>query len=89
MPQLAFETFISQFFWLFVIFFLFNHFILHQFIPDIAKLIKIRKKFVTTTQTHTNNKSNLNIQLPQFNTTSIINNNQFNNIKNTWMNNNK
>jgi hypothetical protein len=90
MPQLAFETYISQYFWLFIIFFLFNHFILHQFIPDIATLIKIRKKFINKNEQNNNtiDKNTLAIQLPIFNTNNINNNNLFNTTKNNWIKNN-
>jgi hypothetical protein len=43
MPQLAIETYFTQYFWLLVIFFLFNDFILNKFVPAISTLIKIRK----------------------------------------------
>lgn len=44
MPQLAIETYFSQYFWLFVILFLFNDFILHKLVPSIGKILKARKE---------------------------------------------
>jgi len=56
MPQLWFETFVSQYFWLIVILtdiYLFNYFI---FLPAVSRFFYLRNKLtvVQTTKTETN-----------------------------------
>lgn len=85
MPQIAAETFFTQYFWLLVIFFVFNDFILHKFIPGVAKLIKARKETSTYISKKIEQQS-INIELPVFNTaksTKIIN---FNDTRVNWIN---
>lgn len=44
MPQLNFETYVSQYFWFLVIFFVFYLFIFFQFLPRISRVFKLRRK---------------------------------------------
>jgi hypothetical protein len=85
MPQLAVETYFSQFFWLFVILFIFNDFILHKYIPGIAKILKARKE----TSSYTSKDiipSTINIELPVFNIQTSNKINKFNNTRLDWIN---
>lgn len=91
MPQLAIETFFTQYFWLLIIFFLFNHFILNYYVPSIAKIIKARK-FTSivdvTSSKDKKNKWNLNIELPILNVQSSLKVNNFNDARVNWINKN-
>ena len=44
MPQMMIETFVSQFFWLIVFFFILNFYMSTTGVPSIARTLKIRKK---------------------------------------------
>ena len=44
MPQLSIETFVSQYFWLVVLFFYFYLQMVNRVIPKIAQILKIRKE---------------------------------------------
>ena len=90
MPQLAIETFFTQYFWLLIIFFLFNHFILNYYVPAIAKIIKARKFTSTvdvTSSKDKKNKWNLSIELPTLNVQSSLKVNNFNDARVKWINN--
>jgi hypothetical protein len=89
MPQLAIETYFSQFFWLFVIFFLFNDFILHKYIPSIATIFKVRKltsSFSDNVVTESTKKGVI-VQLPTFNIQTSAKINNFNDARVKWINN--
>jgi len=89
MPQLAIETFFTQYFWLLIIFFLFNHFILNYYVPAIAKLIKARKYTSSTdvaSSTDKKNKWNISIDLPTLNVQSSLKVNNFNDARVNWIN---
>lgn len=91
MPQLAIETFFTQYFWLLIIFFLFNHFILNYYVPAIAKLIKARKYTSTVdviSSKDKKNKWNLSIELPTLNVQSSLKVNNFNDARVNWINKN-
>lgn len=91
MPQLAIETFFTQYFWLLIIFFLFNHFILNYYVPAIAKIIKARKFTSTvdvTSSKDKKNKWNLSIELPTLNVQSSLKVNNFNDARVNWINKN-
>lgn len=85
MPILSIETYFSQFFWLFVILFIFNDFILHKYIPGIAKIMKARKE-TSTYQSEKVEKSNINIILPVFTLDSSNKINNFNDTRVNWIN---
>lgn len=87
MPQLAIETFFTQYFWLLIIFFLFNHFILNYYVPTIAKIIKARK-LTSDVEISSDKKSkwNLNINLPSVNVQSSLKVNNFNDARVNWIN---
>lgn len=87
MPQLAIETYFTQYFWLLVIFFLFNHFILHSYIPAIATLLKTRKVASSGGNIDKLSKDSwvINIKLPDLNTPSIKLNN-FTDTRINWIN---
>lgn len=87
MPQLAIETYFSQYFWLFVIFFLFNHFILNSYIPAIATLLKTRKIASAGGDNDSLTKDSwaINIKLPELNISSIKLNN-FTDTRINWIN---
>jgi hypothetical protein len=89
MPQLAVETYFSQFFWLFIIFFLFNDFILHKFIPSIATIFKVRKLTSSTSaiENKESNNKTLTVQLPTFNIQTSAQINNFNDARVKWINN--
>lgn len=89
MPQLAIETFFTQYFWLLIIFFLFNHFILNYYVPAIGKLIKARKytsSIDVTSTTDKKNKWNISIDLPTLNVQSSLKVNNFNDARVNWIN---
>lgn len=65
MPQLAIETYFTQYFWLLVILFLFNDFILHKFIPSVAKVLKARKQTSSYESTEIEVRT-VNVELPTF-----------------------
>ena len=91
MPQLAIETFFTQYFWLLIIFFLFNHFILNYYVPAIAKIIKARKftsPVDVTSSKDKKNKWNLSIELPTLNVQSSLKVNNFNDARVNWINKN-
>lgn len=44
MPQLSIETFVSQYFWLILIFLVFYYVVITQVLPNIAKILKARNK---------------------------------------------
>lgn len=48
MPQLSIETFVSQYFWLILIFLIFYYVIITQILPNIAKILKTRNKAEST-----------------------------------------
>lgn len=88
MPQLAVETYFSQYFWLLVILFIFNDFILHKYIPGIAKILKARKE----TSTYISKDiivSSINIELPTFNIEGSNKMNKFNKARLDWISKNK
>jgi hypothetical protein len=65
MPQLWTETFVSQYFWLILILFIFNYFFVNHVVPSIAKNIKARKKGGIIDKIELNKKSkNIIITLP-------------------------
>jgi hypothetical protein len=66
MPQLWTETFVSQYFWLILILFIFNYFFVNHVVPSIAKNIKARKKGGIIDKIELNKKSkNIIITLPE------------------------
>ena len=89
MPQLAIETFFTQYFWLLVIFFLFNHFILNYYVPTIAKIMKARK-LTSDAELSSDKKGkwNINIDLPSVNVQSTLKVNNFNDARVNWINKN-
>ena len=48
MPQIDSVTFLSQLFWLVVIFFLFYSFILSDVLPSLSRILKVRAKKLTS-----------------------------------------
>lgn len=54
MPQLAIETFVSQYFWLVITLFTFYYFIAARVIPVISEMIKTRAKLATPVSSVTN-----------------------------------
>jgi hypothetical protein len=89
MPQLAIETYFSQYFWLLVIFFIFNDFILHKFIPSVSKILKIRKlssnSDIDSKLSSLNNfESNLNLNLDFTGSLLSFNNSCVNEGKLKW-----
>lgn len=66
MPQLWTETFVSQYFWLILILFIFNYFFVNHVVPSIAKNIKARKKGGIIDKIELNKESkNIIITLPE------------------------
>lgn len=89
MPQLAIETYFTQYFWLFIIFFLFNHFVLNYYVPAIAKIIKARKYTSfneASAQNDKKNKWHISIDLPSLNVQSSTKLNNFNDARLNWIN---
>lgn len=62
MPQLALETFVSQYFWLLVIFFSFYFISITTVIPRISTLMKSREKISGSTATEETVKSEKSIE---------------------------
>lgn len=63
MPQLALETFISQYFWLLVIFFSFYFISITTVIPRISTLMKSREKISASTTTEESSTSETSADL--------------------------
>jgi len=84
MPILAIETFFTQFFWLFVVLFVFNDFILNTYVPGIAKIMKAREE----TSSYTSKdivESSINIELPLFNLEGSSNLKNFTDTRVNWI----
>ena len=86
MPQLATETFFTQYFWLMLFFFGFNYFMLNYLIPSIASNIKARKvTSIVSDINFSNNSSNINVNLPE----SILTSSKevsFVSVRSSWIN---
>ena len=59
MPQLSLETFVSQYFWLVVLFFYFYFQMVNWVIPKISQIIKIRKEVSNVEATDSGKASDL------------------------------
>lgn len=66
MPQMMIETFVSQYFWLMVFFFVLNFYMTTTGIPSIPRTLKIRKKasFKGDSDAVKGDSIDLNLSLP-------------------------